>query len=313
MEELTKPLEPTAAASYAKCPIVLACDENYAMPLATTLRSLAEANVRYWPLDVTVLTDGFAEGIRTRVVESLPQGSVHLRWHQIELSRFADLPLMPHISRITFARFDIEHAFGDDVERVLYLDTDILVLGDLGPLFALDLGGQVLAAALDYYVDPVVQAGDVDTFAGVPTVARYFNAGVLMIDLRRWRQYGAARQAIEYLVRSPSSPLSDQDGLNVACDGRWAELDERWNYQRHLWVRIASMASTKKPAVVHFVSSRKPWLPSSMNLNARLYDAYRNRTAFRRPMWVKIHDATATFAHRVLRKLRQLVGDYANS
>ena len=56
------------------CPLVLACDDAYAMPLATTLRSLAEANQSRWPLDVTVLTDDASETTRAMVDASLPIG-----------------------------------------------------------------------------------------------------------------------------------------------------------------------------------------------------------------------------------------------
>lgn len=300
--------EPTCiSASSAKCPIVLACDENYAMPLATMLRSLVEANVRHWPLDVAVLTDGFADGVRARVGASLPQGSVSLRWHLIDLSRFAELPLMPHISRITYARFDIENVFRNDVERVLYLDTDLLVLDDLGPLFAFDLGDHVLGAVTDDHIDVADRAGE-DKLAGVPAVASYFNAGVLVIDLLRWRRHEIAREAIEYLARCPTSPYSDQDGLNVACDGKWAALDGRWNYQRHRTARIAPLPPAERPAVVHFITGMKPWLPEKMNPNARLYDEYRGRTEFRRQIGTKIHDLATAFAHRALRKARRLAG-----
>lgn len=298
---------PPATAGH-KCPIVLACDERYAMPLATTLRSLVEANTRHWPLDVTVLTDGLAEETKVRVGDSLPAGSVSLSWRLIDVSRFAGFSLMPHVSRMSFARFDIERAFGPDVMRVLYLDTDILVLGDLGPLFEMDLGDHVLAAVADDHIDGTIRAKGGHGLAGVPNVARYFNAGVLLINLDSWRRYGTGRSAMEYMVKFPNSPYSDQDGMNVACDNEWAMLDRRWNYQQHRPLRISSLAPGERPAVVHFITEKKPWLPSSMSLNADLYDSFRDRTRFRRSPHSRVRDALMTLAYRILRKVRTVAG-----
>lgn len=283
------------------------------MPLATTLRSLAEANTRHWPLEVMVLTDGLAEGTRVRVIASLPPGSVTLTWRNIDVARFAAFGLMPHVSRMTFARFEIEYAFATDVGRIIYLDTDILVLGDLGSLFDIDLGESVLAAVPDYYIDASIQAKVVDKLAGVPRVTRYFNAGVLVINLDAWRSHATARSAIDYLARFPKAPYSDQDALNAVCDGRWLVLDGRWNYQRHHTVRIGSLVPSERPAVVHFITGSKPWLPSSTSLNAALYDSYRSRTEFKRSPSSRVKDATATFTHRVMRKIKALVGASARA
>src|SRR5271154_1359623 len=84
-------------------PIVLACDEPYAMQLATVLLSAAEANRSGQPLDVYVLSDHFSPSIRRRVVESLPEGSAVIRWVPVDLSSFEEFPTLPHISKMTFA------------------------------------------------------------------------------------------------------------------------------------------------------------------------------------------------------------------
>jgi lipopolysaccharide biosynthesis glycosyltransferase len=305
----------------SKCPILLACDENYAMPLATTLRSLVETNERHWPLDVTVLTDGFAERTRTRVTASLPSGSAALRWSSIDLSPFAPILLAlqsarrrahsaemsyldPRNAATIYGRLTLEQAFASDVQRILYLDADILVLEDLGPLFDVDLGDDILAAVPDDYVDAAIQARNAGPLEGVPNVARYFNAGLMVINLDRWRSHDMAKSAIEYMVKFPNSRYSDQDGLNAACNGRWIELNGRWNYQSHRTVRISALPPAERPAVVHFITGQKPWLPSSTSLNAGLYDSYRDRTKFRRGLHSRVRDSMTRFAHRGLRKVR---------
>jgi lipopolysaccharide biosynthesis glycosyltransferase len=142
----------------------------------------------------------------------------------------------------------------------------------------------------------------------MPHVCAYFNAGVLLIDLPRWRKERISERTLDYLARHPLSPFSDQDALNVACDGLWKRLDLRWNFQNHYETSISDMGPMEKPAVVHFVTSLKPWKPSSVSVNASLYDAFRSRTCFARTRRDLLSDAVQTTWCRLKRRLRQFPG-----
>ena len=145
---LTENSNGTADCRQSNRPIVFACHGSYAMPLATTLRSVTESNRRGWPLDVHVLADGFPDDTRMKVLESLPRGSASIRWVPADLEPFQGFSpggvgrCIGAISKIIFARFLIPRLFPETVSRVLYLDADLLVFGDLGALWEVDLGGQ---------------------------------------------------------------------------------------------------------------------------------------------------------------------------
>jgi lipopolysaccharide biosynthesis glycosyltransferase len=263
-----------------KHPIVLACDHRYAMPLATTLRSVVEACPGLRPLDFHILADGLSHRIRSRIIASLPPGSASIRWVDADLASFREFSTLSYISKITFARLLIPSLFSDEVTRVLYLDSDLLVLEDLQPLWAADLGGKVLGAVLDG-LDQQLKAGKVDL--PVPNVRDYFNGGVLLIDLERWRSEKVTERALDYLMRNPNSPFADQDALNVACDGLWTPLDPRWNYLAYNEkLKIADMHADQRPHIAHFATWKKPWKASVRNVNAELYDSFRGRTRFAR-------------------------------
>ena len=143
---------------------------------------------------------------------------------------------------------------------------------------------------------PVLDALDRVTVAllGVellPAVTDYFNAGVLLIDLPRWREERISERAYAYLTAHPEAPLGDQDGLNFACDGLWKKLDPRWNFQKHFEEQIASLTAAERPAIVHFVTGQKPWLPRSLSVNAGLYDTFRSQTRFARTRGTGFSDA----------------------
>ena len=286
--------------------IVFACDGMYAMQLATALRSVIETNHRRWPLDIHVLTDKFSDYARKKVIASLPPKSAFIRWVAADLEPYRKFATWEHISKVTFARLLIPGLFPETVSRVLYLDADLLVLDDLGPLWEADLEGAVVGAVLDE-LDPYIKNGT-PGLEQMPRVPAYFNAGVLLIDLPRWRKERISERALEYLTQHPRAPFSDQDALNVACDGLWKRLDPRWNFQNHYETSISDMDRMEKPAVVHFVTSWKPWKPRSVSVNASFYDAFRSRTCFARTRREQLSDAVQTTWCRLKGRLGEVLG-----
>lgn len=267
-------------------PLVFACDGAYAMPLATTLRSIVEANRRVWPLQIYILSNGFSENLKTKIVDSLPTGSCSICWTPVELAAFAGFSTLRHISTMTYARLLIPSILPEGVPRALYLDADLLVLEDLGPIWEMGLDGAVLGAVVDERIDTYVKKGNT-SLAGspLPQVRDYFNAGVLLIDLPRWREEHITEKAMEYLEQCPHSVYSDQDALNVACDGTWKKLDARWNYyQMDLKKPVSDLSDNQRPGIIHFHGWSKPWNPGSLNFNARFYDTFRCRTLFARTL-----------------------------
>ncbi len=281
--------------------LVLNCDDAYAMPLATTLRSVVEAMPGAWPIDVRVMTNRFSAAHRQRVLESLPAGSVDLRWLSVDLERFESTSTVAHISRVACARLLTADVLEASLERVLYLDADVLVTGSLLPLWRTPLHGAVLGAVVDDIDDGLQRSAD--ELREVPRVHRYFNSGVLLIDLRRWRDEGLSAKALRYLQAHPDSPFPDQDALNVACDGRWTALDERWNFMQHRTIAWESIAVPERPAVVHFVTANKPWRAASRSAWAATYDAVRSRTRYARSSAQRLKDALIVIGCRLKHRL----------
>lgn len=283
--------------------VVLAADAGYAMQVATSVRSLVEHNRRAWPVDVHVFWEG-PDAARRRIERSLPAGAATFRWIPADLDRFRSFALPPGLTAMAFARILIPDVFSEATDRVLYLDADTLVLDELDLLWRTELGEAVVGAVVDAPLhsvggrppgpwadaarcdDPVVR-GTLDYCTGVwdrvPPVADYFNSGVLLIDLPRWRREAISERAIAWLGENPTTPFCDQDALNVACDGKWMRLDRRWNDQDHLLVPVDARAEDERPGIVHFITTNKPWSPRSHHRrSAALWDDYRRRTAFAR-------------------------------
>ncbi|MEQ1438039.1 glycosyltransferase family 8 protein [Fontimonas sp. SYSU GA230001] len=152
------------------------------------------------------------------------------------------------------------------LERVLYLDSDLIVRQSLVPLWRTDLGGALLGAVtnpLYPFQPPYPQQA-----LGIARPEDYFNSGVLLLDLARMRAEGSARALAQVAATRPGLWYPDQDALNLVCRDRWHRLHPRWNAQstffelsdRDLPVPAVEAAEARTdPAIVHFIGPLKPW------------------------------------------------------
>lgn len=283
--------------------LAFACDAAFAMPLTTALRSVIDHCDSRVAFDAYLLCEGFSDSLRRAVRDSLPAGRCTLHWVPVDLSPFSRFSTLSYISKATYARLLLPEVLPQKVDRLLYLDADLLVLDDLRDLWECDLGDAPVAAVLDL-IDPGLKLGS-HPWQGVPRVKDYFNAGVLLIDLDRWRGEQVAERALDYLRAHPHTPFSDQDALNVVFDGCWKRLDARWNFQDHSATRLLRLPPEKRPAIAHFVGGLKPWKATSMNPNARLYDEFRRRTRFARTPAQRAGDLVQRDWYRLKRALRR--------
>ena len=156
---------------------------------------------------------------------------------------------LPHINHMTFARYFIPDFVTED--KVLYLDSDLIVTGDLTPLFELDLGENYLAAARSCFG------------AGVG-----FNAGVLLINNKKWKLDNIRQQLVELTEKEHENVgEGDQSILNILFQSSYYQLEDIYNFQigfdagaaekNHAF--IFEIPLTPIPKILHYISPDKPW------------------------------------------------------
>ena len=165
-----------------------------------------------------------------------------LRLRQIE-NWFGGVAIWPsHLTAATLLRFLLPSVL-KDIDRVVYLDCDLVVLKDITTLYDTDLLDFPLAACLDFwltgappYAPPIVGWGVGEWHKFLSEVVRlvdckaYFNSGVLVMDLKRFRNTGLIHAAEEFLEQTNyKTVFVDQDALNHVINGAFVRLDSRWN------------------------------------------------------------------------------------
>jgi UDP-D-galactose:(glucosyl)LPS alpha-1,3-D-galactosyltransferase len=233
--------------------IVCGVDNGYARPLRTLMRSIAAAypgavdELRVIVLDQelsdenrkAILGDGDRLGLRT---ELRPAPTTDPRY-----------PVSDWVSGAVYVRLAIPEVIPDE-RRVLYLDADTLVLGDLRPLLLHSLAGHPIGAVRDPQ-NPVIGRGiqmpGWDEL-GVPYGRDYFNSGVMLLDLERCQQLGVFERSRQFLSEHPDKVrFWDQDALNWAVGDDWQRLDRRFN-------TFAMSAQAAQPGFVHFAEQDSP-------------------------------------------------------
>ena len=206
-----------------------------------------------------------------------------------------------HLNRTVLFRLGLEKLAPTDCKRVLYIDADTIVLGDIREMWRFDLGDHAIAAATDCYQDA-------DKFAelwSLPKGGRYFNAGVQVIDLARVRAEGLFGRALDFVVEHDEKLLfGDQDALNYVFWKKAATLEPTWNVQRFLTRdEIARETAPDRkwghasPRLVHYIGTEKPWMRNVWHPWAWLYWENLKRISF-------AQDVRAAFRMDFLQMLR---------
>jgi len=153
----------------------------------------------------------------------------------------------------------------ETLERVLFLDADLLVLDDAAKLWETETGERVLAAVPDAAI-PLCSAPrgvkDLGELA-IPAHAPYFNAGVMLIRLAAWRKRNITKRAYDYLRKvGDRVDFLHQEALNAVLWADWLPLDGRWNLLATLAGRPHDQPNSehwKNPGIVHFAGRMKPF------------------------------------------------------
>ncbi len=260
--------------------IVCACDAGYIPHLATMLLSLVENNERH-RIRVFVLCDGVLPG-REKLAALLRGHRAQLSFISIEAGLLQSLFVNAHIGKTTYARLLIGELLPPEIDRLLYLDCDLIVRGDLGGLWNTDLAGKSIGAV------PEITRYSWHSRLGLPPDSPYFNGGVMLVDLRRWREMDIGRRALGFAREHPDRlQWWDQCALNLILHDDWLPLDPIWNFQSmevgvidHGMIRFRRLSPSIRAAirVVHFTTGSKPWHYMNCHPLKGEYLEYRHRT-----------------------------------
>lgn len=234
-------------------PLFFAVDDNYAKLLSILLHSIIKNASKGYMYNVVILYTNLHQD-SMQLLSSFESDNVKVQFTDvnINLQRISnELAIRDYYTKTTYYRLFIANLF-NQYDKVLYLDSDTIVNGDISELYNYDIGNNIVGAIPDASVQCVPEFIEyVEKALGIKH-EDYFNAGVLLMNLKRMREIDFENQFIELIKKYKFEVAQDQDYLNVLCHNEVFYIDESWN-------TMPFGERNDKAKLIHFNLTFKPW------------------------------------------------------
>lgn len=247
--------------------IVCNIDSRYVEHCGVMLSSLLLHNPGS-AFQVHILNMGLTTDDKSRISRLGREHEIDFSFYDIPPSLLAGFPIKQsdHLSLASYLRIFMPRLLPAGIDKVLYLDCDLIVTDSIAGLWETDLAGVAVAAVEER------PPFDVESpkILGYPSENSYFNAGVMLVNLKRWREMDLTGQSKAYIAaHSYQIVHHDQDVINALLNNQKKLLSIRWNLMDFFLLVEPDVQerrtddlkqSMKHPAIIHFTGSRKPWL-----------------------------------------------------
>ena len=246
--------------------ILMACDKNYAPYYGVMLTSLFMNN-KESSFHIHWITDKFVpQTEKAKFQELVNENHSKLSIYEIDNSSLTDFPQTAHINYAAYYNLKASEILPQSIHRIIYLDGDMIVNGDIRPLWELDLKGNVCAQVLggSYKDHSLYERLNYAKEYG------YYNNGVVLYDFDKLREMKFSQKAIQYVINNQNVKWMDQDTINALLYDKTLRLPLRYNFQtlfftREFWqdydadFKKQILTESKNPIIIHYNGMAKPW------------------------------------------------------
>ncbi len=256
-------------------PVFFSTDDNYAPYLDVAVRSLIANASKDFEYRIIVLNTGLDLDNIAKIKRNEKAG---FTIDFIDISEYVEevkshFKNVYHFSVVTYYRLFIASLF-PQYKKIVYLDCDVVVVGDVSKIYFLDMRDNILAAVADSHVRNTQEFRDYAEVAIGVDPDGYINAGVLVINLEEFRKNSIKEKFIRLITEYDFDLLDpDQAYLNYLCSGKIFALDGSWNSVPE------NMRPEDEKNIVHFALYKKPWQYDGIN-GGDLFWEYANKSPF---------------------------------
>jgi len=235
--------------------IVCVCDNHYAILLAALVKSIEFNHSTDEKLEFIIVEDGITQRNKLRITNASNPAVTTISWLTMAdcLPKDAKLPVdNSSLPLNIYIRLFIPYFIPQNAKRVVFLDVDMIMLEDISKLWHTDIGDNIIGAVQDQFIQTVNRWGGISNFKelGIPAENKYFNAGLMLIDIEKWEEADITNKVLNCLSDNKKHIMfQDQYGLNAVLALHWFALSPLWN-------RFAN-SEDEKPFLIHF-TGRKP-------------------------------------------------------
>lgn len=239
-------------------PIFYACDDDFVKYTIVSLSSIIKNASRDFKYKVYILNTSIGDDMRARL-SALSNECFEIIFTDVSeaLEGFnRALPIRHYYSKTTYYRFFISELF-PEYDKAIYIDSDTIVQGDISKLYCTDIGDFYVGACHEMAMTQVDVYGTyAERVVGVDRHS-FFNAGVMLINSKAFREMGVLKKFIHLLGEYEFIVTQDEDYLNLICKDRVFWLDQKWNTE--LPESFSYDYDYRTAYIMHYIMTNKPW------------------------------------------------------
>jgi lipopolysaccharide biosynthesis glycosyltransferase len=280
---------------------VLFCfDERYEQHFGAAVTSLLLNNLEHLS-KVHIVTKKVSDNLNQKITQLKTKSKVDFLIYEVNDQDVQNLKVSAHISSAAYYRLLAPDLLPQDLNKILYLDSDLVVTGSISELYNYDITNYIIAA----------YRGDGKAVSSKKRLDLkgdyYFNSGVMLINLQAWRDIDVGKQCIEYIRNFPDQVmLWDQDALNKIIDGQFFHIDKKWNSLVDLY--NGKSLIDQESIIVHYIGSLKPWQLWCISPEKEIYWAYLKKSP-----WANAKPEIPQNLDKLLSAIKSLVQQIKNS
>jgi lipopolysaccharide biosynthesis glycosyltransferase len=281
--------------------IVTTLDSNYVQHCGVMLCSLFKNNLEC-KFKIWLVVD-FDENRDLKKIRKFITKNKHiLEIIKIDGSVVKDFRITHHITTATYYRILFPALVDAALDRIIYLDIDIIVKGPILPLWKVAINNSVIAAVAEYGFSRYSELE-------IDQNSKYFNAGVMLVNLEQWRRQNITTSLLNLLIeRHQNLTMLEQDALNLVLRNEWRELDPKWNVTTGMYAFYSSTMEEEikmgvnNPSIIHFTGFSKPWHYLNSHPKKMEYYYYLQFTP-----WQSFKPEETTYWHKLKQKLKNQI------
>lgn len=240
-------------------PIFFTIDDGYAPYLSVAIKSMIQNASKEYNYRIIVLYKELNEENRAKIAKLEEENfKIDFIYMKDELKAITDREenrlRCDYFTLTIYFRLFIPEMF-PEYDKGIYIDSDVVVPGDISKMYNIDLGDNIVGACQDKSVVDVPElANYMEQAVGVDKY-QYVNSGVLLMNLRKMREKQFSKRFLDLLNKYHfDSVAPDQDYLNAICNGKILYLDSSWDA-----MPTEGSKEIENPNIIHYNLFQKPW------------------------------------------------------
>lgn len=282
--------------------VLYASNDGYAALLGVSLYSLLANNKDVKDVNIFILSNGISESNINRLIDMADKFERKIFFINIsDLEERIGFPINSCGYNITtFARLFIDDLLPVDIEKILYLDSDIIIRNSLEKLWETDIEDAYMAAVVEVYMPESKKK-----IIGLDKNDLYYNAGMLLINRKLWSEEKLKEKFLEYYKLMRGELLyNDQDIINHCCKGHVKSVSPIYNFEPNVYYfpykymkkvnsqyftegEAAYKTMIENPVMIHFLGDERPWVKGNKNPYRQTFYDYVELSGWKDIPWIE--------------------------